>query len=139
VGSTLDAIGQATFALVTSYRKDGRPVPTPVRVVRDGDALAVWTVAGSGKVKRIRRSGTVQIGPCDLRGKPTGDQVPGYAIILGAAGTARIRALLRQKYGPLARITLWGSRLRRGVAGTVAIRITLDGRAPGPLNQSNMD
>lgn len=119
------ALGAAPYALVTTYRRDGRAVPTPVWVVRDGDALAIWTARDTGKVKRVRRDGSVLVGPCDLRGRLTGEQVPGRASIMDAEGTARVRALLRRKYGLAGRLTLWGSRLRRGTDGTVGIRITL--------------
>lgn len=122
---SLDIVGQASYALVTSYRKDGRAVPTPVWVVRDGDAVAIWSATGAGKVKRIRRDPTVLIGPCDVRGRPTGDQVPGRGEVLDDAGTERVRDLLRRKYGVIGRITLFFSRLRRGRAGTIGIRITL--------------
>jgi PPOX class probable F420-dependent enzyme len=124
--STVDIIGASSYALITSYRKDGRPVPTPVWVVRDGDAVAIWTVGDSGKVKRIRRNGTVLVGPCDVRGRPTGEQVAGHATILGTDESARVKQLLRQKYGLAGRITLWGSRIRRGEQGTLGIRITLN-------------
>jgi PPOX class probable F420-dependent enzyme len=123
--SPLETVGDAPYALVTTYRKDGRAVPTAVWVVRDGDSLAFWTVSDSGKVKRIRRDGTVLIGPCDLRGRPTGEQVPGHAEILSAEGTNRVRNLLKRKYGLTGRITLWGSRIRRGPDGTIGIRVTL--------------
>ena len=123
--STLDGLGEARYALVTTYRKDGRSVPTAVWIVRDGNALAIWTVSDSGKVKRIRRNSKVLVGPCDLRGRPTGDQVPGEAVILDAEGTQRVRSLLTKKYGIVGRVTLWGSRIRRGTTGTIGIRITL--------------
>ena len=123
--STVDTLGAAPYVLVTSYRKDGRAVPTPVWVVRDGDAIAIWTVHDSGKVKRIRRDGTVLVGPCDLRGRLTGEEVPGQAIILTPTESARIKDLLKQKYGLTGRITLWGSKIRRGEDGTLGIRITL--------------
>lgn len=123
--TAVSALGASPYLLVTSYRKDGRAVPTPVWVVRDGDHLAIWTVRDSGKVKRVRRDGTVLVGPCDVRGRLTGTEVPGRATILDAEGTARVRALLKRKYGLLGRLTLWGSRLRRGADGTVAIQITL--------------
>jgi uncharacterized protein len=126
VPSTLDLLGAERYALVITYRRDGRGVPTPLWVVRDGDALAVWTPVGSGKVKRIRRSAAVLVGPCTARGEPTGDQVPATASLLDDAGTERIRGLIRRKYGLMGRLTLWGSRLRRGRAGTVGIRLTLD-------------
>lgn len=118
-------LGAAPYLLVTTYRRDGRAVPTPVWVVRDGDHLAIWTVRDSGKVKRVRRDGTVLVGPCDVRGRLTGDEVPGQASLMDGSGTARVRALLKKKYGLLGRLTLWGSRLRRGADGTIAIRIAL--------------
>ncbi|MDT0406411.1 MULTISPECIES: PPOX class F420-dependent oxidoreductase [Streptomyces] len=120
-----DRLGAGKYLLVTSYRKNGTPVATPVWVVRDGDALGVWTVTDSWKVKRIRARGDVLVGPCDLRGNPTGEQVPGTAEICDAATTARYRELLARKYGLVGRLTLLGSRLRRGADGTVGIRITL--------------
>ncbi|MFG3200679.1 PPOX class F420-dependent oxidoreductase [Streptomyces sp. NPDC048192] len=121
----LDRLGSGKYLLVTSYRKDGTPVATPVWAVRDGDGLGVWTAADSFKVKRIRRRADVLVGPCDLRGNPTGDQVPATAEIADAATTARYRDLIARKYGILGRLTLLGSRLRRGLEGTVGIRVTL--------------
>ncbi|MFF9121391.1 PPOX class F420-dependent oxidoreductase [Streptomyces massasporeus] len=121
---TLDALGAGKYLLVTSYRKNGTPVATPVWVVRDSDALGVWTAADSWKVKRIRNRADVLVGPCDLRGNPTGDQVPATAEICDAATTARYRQLIGRKYGLTGRLTLLGSRLRRGVDGTVGIRVT---------------
>jgi PPOX class probable F420-dependent enzyme len=53
---TLDELGSAKYVSLTTYRKDGTAVPTPVWMVRDGDELAVWTNARTGKVKRIRRN-----------------------------------------------------------------------------------
>jgi uncharacterized protein len=126
VTTTVDSLGKAQYALVTTYRRDGRAVPTPLWVVRDGDAVAVWTPTKSGKVKRIRRRGAVLVGPCDFRGNLQGDEVPATAAIADADCTAHIRDLLAHKYGLMARLTLWGSRIRRGTAGTVGIRITLD-------------
>ncbi|MFE0462120.1 PPOX class F420-dependent oxidoreductase [Kitasatospora sp. NPDC058965] len=118
----LERLGAGKYLLVTSYKKDGTPVPTPVWVVRDGDSLGVWTVADSWKVKRIRRRPEVLVGPCDLRGNPTGGSVPAHAELVDAAG---YRTLLARKYGLVGRLTLLGSRLRRGTDGTVGIRITL--------------
>ncbi|MFB9465177.1 PPOX class F420-dependent oxidoreductase [Streptomyces cinereospinus] len=119
-----DRLGAGKYLLITSYRKDGTPVPTPVWVVADGDALGVWTAADSWKVKRIRRRPDVLVGPCDVRGRPTGAQVPATAEIADAATTARYRRLVARKYGITGRLTLLGSRLRRGLDGTVGIRVT---------------
>lgn len=122
---SLDRLAAGKYLLITSYRKNGTPVATPVWVVRDGDALGAWSAADAWKVKRIRARGDVLVGPCDVRGNPTGDQIPATAEICDAQTTARYRTLLARKYGVLGRLTLLGSRLRRGLDGTVGIRITL--------------
>ncbi|PZG94467.1 PPOX class F420-dependent oxidoreductase [Streptomyces sp. NTH33] len=121
----VERLGAGKYLLVTTYRRNGTPVATPVWVVRDGAALGVWTAADSGKVKRIRNRADVLVGPCDLRGNPTGEQVAATARICDPATTARYRDLIARKYGVLGRLTLLGSRLRRGVDGTVGIRVTV--------------
>ncbi|MET7514748.1 PPOX class F420-dependent oxidoreductase [Streptomyces sp. NPDC005480] len=122
----LARLGAGKYLLVTSFRKNGSPVATPVWVVRDGSALGAWTSADSWKVKRIRNRADVLVGPCDARGNPTGDQSPATAEICSPEVTARYRKLIGSKYGLLGKVTLFGSRLRRGLDGTVGIRITLD-------------
>jgi PPOX class probable F420-dependent enzyme len=122
---SLERLAAGKYLLLTSYRKNGAGVATPVWVVRDEDALGVWTAADSWKVKRIRNRADVLVGPCDLRGNPTGEQVAATAEICDPATTARYRGLIARKYGVLGRLTLLGSRLRRGVEGTVGIRVTL--------------
>ncbi|MBO4205353.1 PPOX class F420-dependent oxidoreductase [Micromonospora echinofusca] len=121
----VDRLAAEKYILLTTFRRDGRSVPTPVWVVADGGALAAWSAADAGKVKRIRRSGEVTVAPCDVRGRPHGDAVPGHATILDRAGSDRVRQLLKQKYRLMGRLSLLGSRLRRGTGGTVGIRITL--------------
>jgi uncharacterized protein len=123
--SAVDQLGAGKYVLLTTFRKDGRAVATPLWVARDGTELVAWTVTTSGKVKRIRRSGDVTVAPCDLRGRPLGNAVAGRATIADAAGTNRIRRLLKRKYGPLGWLTITASRLRRGERGTVGIRIRL--------------
>jgi hypothetical protein len=122
--TTLDRLGAEKYVLLTTFRKDGRAVATPLWVVPDGTGLAVWTPTGSGKVKRIRNSGLVTVAPCDLRGNPSGEPVDAHARVGSATDTRRVRAALGRKYGLLARLTVWGSRLRRGSAGTVAILLS---------------
>ncbi|MGW1894425.1 PPOX class F420-dependent oxidoreductase [Streptomyces sp. NPDC002004] len=120
----LQRLGSGKYLLITSYRKDGSGVATPVWVVPDGAALGVWTAADSWKVKRIRNRSDVLVGPCDLRGRPTGEQFPAVAEVCDPATTARYRKLVARKYGLIGRLTLLGSRLRRGEKGTVGIRIS---------------
>lgn len=121
----LERLGAGKYLLVTSYRKNGTPVTTPVWMVRDGDTLGVRTPADSWKVKRIRARGDILVGPCDLRGNPTGDQIPATAEIADKATGARYRSLIARKYGILGRLMILDSRLRRGADGTLGIRVRL--------------
>jgi hypothetical protein len=122
--SSLDRLAAEKYILLTTFRRDGRAVATPLWVVPDDAGLAVWTPTGSGKVKRIRNNGLVTVAPCDVRGNPSGDPVDALARIGSAADTQRVRAALGRKYGLLARLTVGGSKLRRGSAGTVAILLS---------------
>ncbi|MFR9794936.1 PPOX class F420-dependent oxidoreductase [Streptomyces sp. MS06] len=122
--TSLARLGAGKYLLLTTHRKNGTAVPTPVWVVRDGDTLGVWTAADSGKVKRIRAGGEVLVGPCDMRGRPTGEQVAATAELCDRTDTARYRGLIARKYGLVGRLTLLGSRLRRGTDGSVGIRVS---------------
>lgn len=119
----LMSLGDEKYLLLTTFRKDGTPVPTPLWAVRDEDVILVWTPVDSGKVKRIRRSGDVEIAPCDFRGNPTGDPVKARARLLDESGSDRARQLIGHKYGVLGKVTVFGSKLRRGKNGTVGIEI----------------
>jgi hypothetical protein len=120
----LDQLMAGKYLLLTTFRKDGRAVATPVWFAQDGAELAVWTVTDSGKVKRIRRDGAVTITACDMRGKRRGETIDAQARLLDAAETERVRSLISKRYGVLGWLTVQGSRLRRGAKGTVGITIT---------------
>jgi len=124
--SDVERLGRGSYLLVTTFRKDGTPVPTPVWVGHDGDELIVWTQTTAGKVKRVRNNPAVELTACDLRGKPRGETVKGTARILDAEGTERGRRLLRKKYGVAGRAVIGSSKVFRGRDGTVCLAITLD-------------
>ncbi|ACU39525.1 PPOX class F420-dependent oxidoreductase [Actinosynnema pretiosum subsp. pretiosum] len=118
-------LAEGKYLLLTTFRKNGDGVPTPVWFAGEGRTAFVWTVAESGKVKRIRRSGDVLVGPCDVRGNPLGESVPARAELVDVAETDRVRERIIRKYGVIGRLTILGSKLRRGKKGTVGIKITL--------------
>ena len=122
--ATLEQLGSEKYVLLTTFRRDGRAVPTPLWVVPDGTGLGFWTPAGSGKLKRIRNNGRVTVQPCDFRGNPSGEPIEAHARIGDAADKARVMAGLKRKYGLVGRLSLIGSRLRRGADGTMAIIVT---------------
>jgi hypothetical protein len=96
--------GEKYISLET-YRRDGTGVRTPVwfahaPATAGAVTLYVYTVADSGKAKRIRRTGTVRIAPCNARGKITGAWVAARASIVGEAEFALGMRLLNRKYWP---------------------------------------
>ncbi|QEV72859.1 PPOX class F420-dependent oxidoreductase [Streptomyces chartreusis] len=116
----LEQLGAGKYRLITSYRKNGTPVSTPVWVERDGDPLGIRTPTDSWKVKRIRGRGDILVGPCDLRGNPTGDPVPATAEVTGA----RYRSLIAPKYG-IVDLLMILDRWLRGANRTLGIRVRL--------------
>ncbi|GAA4642700.1 PPOX class F420-dependent oxidoreductase [Gordonia humi] len=120
--TTVGEIAEAKYVMLTTYRKTGEAVASPLWAVRDGADLVMWTVADSWKVKRLRRDNRVLVQKCDARGSKTlGDQAAGIGIVNDDG--ARAADLIVKKYGVLGRLTVLGSRLRRGAAGTVEIRV----------------
>lgn len=120
----LQRLAAAKYLLVTTHRRNGTPVATPVWAARDGDALVFTTVTRTGKVKRLRHRPDVLVGPSDIRGTPLGPQVPATAV-LDPGRTARYRGLLRRKYGLLCAVALAGNVLRYGRGGTIGVRVTI--------------
>lgn len=122
------ALAQEPFIDVTTFRRNGTPVATPVWCVGDNGSLLVFSEATSGKVKRIRRDPHVRVAPCSARGKPRGPAVEADAEI--SHDTARVEALLARKYRvvwPAYRLLMAAVRLvrRQAPPASVTIRITL--------------
>jgi PPOX class probable F420-dependent enzyme len=98
----LESLGRAKNLRLTTFRRDGSPVATPVWVVRDGDHLLVITSGKAGKAKRLRHTSRVLIAPSDARGrvKPGVEDVAGTAeLITDEAEVARLETLLKGRYG----------------------------------------
>ena len=94
-----EGLRHGRYVSLTTFRKDGTGVATPVWYAVDGDELYVWTRADSWKVKRLRRDSRVVVTACDVRGRVAEGATR-------AEGTARllddlkgVRKLLSRKYG----------------------------------------
>lgn len=97
---SLLALGDQRFVLLTTYRKTGAAVATPVWVVRDGETLLVSTPRDSGKVKRLRNDATVELVACGRFGKPRRSARPVRAVgrlVDDPAAVTGATALLRAK------------------------------------------
>ncbi|MCF3964718.1 PPOX class F420-dependent oxidoreductase [Streptomyces fuscigenes] len=113
---TLDALARAPYVSLTTYRRDGVGVDTPVWHVVDDRTLYVWTDAGSWKVKRVRNVPRAVVTVCTVTGrmKPGAVRAEGAArLVPDAEGTAHIRGLLLGKYGLRFRVTELSAKLSR--------------------------
>ena len=124
MATTLDTLAAAKYISLTTFRKDGSPVATPVWLARQGDALVVVTDPDSGKVKRLRNDPSVLISPCDMRGrvKDGSISVPGTVAFQDEAQTLQTLDLIGRKYGLMGRIIGWMNerRARKAAGGTVS-------------------
>lgn len=100
-------------ALLTTFRRNGEGVGTPIHLVVDGDRAVFRTWHTTGKVKRIRRQPDVTIAPSTFRGEPTGRAVPARVRELRGRDAAAAARLLSGKYPLLHRLIPLGHRLMR--------------------------
>jgi PPOX class probable F420-dependent enzyme len=100
-------LAKSKYLSLTTFRRDGTPVATPVWVAQQGNALVVVTQRSSGKAKRLRNDSRVLLAPCDMRGRVTGDVVEGTALVQNDAETAASIDLIRRRHGLIARLSFW--------------------------------
>jgi PPOX class probable F420-dependent enzyme len=124
--ASFTALGEASFVSLTTFRRSGVPVSTPVWVAADDEDLVVLTPTASGKVKRLRNDARVELRPCSRRGAVAWDAptVAGRATVEPGA-VEHVRSLVRAKYGLEYRIFMLVERLvSRGEQERVGLRIT---------------
>ncbi|MFD3976233.1 PPOX class F420-dependent oxidoreductase [Streptomyces cyaneofuscatus] len=97
---TLQDFARSEYVSLTTYRKDGTPVATPVWAAAEGEVLYVWTRSDSWKVKRLRNNTDVLVTVCDVRGRIAegAPSAEGTARLLDADETGAVRKLLARKY-----------------------------------------
>jgi hypothetical protein len=99
------AIHGQKYISLTTFRKTGVGVPTPVWFGEEDGKLYVMTRHDLGKAKRIRNNPQVRVAPCTMSGKVTGPEFAATARILPPGEHARARATINRKYW-LARLPL---------------------------------
>jgi PPOX class probable F420-dependent enzyme len=99
------AIQGQKYISLTTFRKTGVGVRTPVWFGEADGKLYVMTRSDMGKAKRIRNNPQVEVAPCTIRGKVTGPEVAGKARILPPEEHTRARQAINRKYW-MARIPL---------------------------------
>jgi hypothetical protein len=95
------------YVSLTTFRKNGNGVKTPVWFGEQNGKLYVMSRPDSGKCKRIRNNPAIRVAPCTIRGRVTGPEFAGTARILPQQDWSWARETVRQKYW-LARVPfLW--------------------------------
>jgi uncharacterized protein len=106
--------GNTRYIALTTYRRDGRPVTTPVWAAPLNGNVYVVTARSTGKVRRLRATDRVRFAPSNMNGRR----------ILGAwhEGSGRVvedeqrrgeaLAALRRKYGWQMSLAMLINRLR---------------------------
>ena len=89
--------GQKYISL-TTFKRDGTAVRTPVWFAEDHDSLYVITRNDSGKYKRIRNNPQVKLAACNVRGKVSGPEFSAQAQILPAEEGKAAHKLIKRKY-----------------------------------------
>lgn len=121
------ALGDERFVSLSTFRRSGEEVATPVWIAREGTALVVTTGADAGKVKRLRRDPRVRLRPCDRRGRVADDApvADGAAVVVDDPADHRAPLeLLARKYGFEYRIVMLIERIaRRGSTRRVILQI----------------
>lgn len=129
------ALADERFVSLTTFRRSGDPVATPVWIAREGDALVVTTGAVSGKVKRLRREPRATARPCDRRGRGAPDAVEHELraeIVTDPTRQEPAVAILARKYGVEWRVLMLVERLVGLVRGGTRDRVILRLVAPTP-------
>lgn len=122
------------YLSVTSFKRDGTGVATPVWAVSDGSRLFAFTDLHSGKVRRIRHNPSVVVAPCWVNGKLRGRPVAAHAEVLtDESDFERVQKLLLDRFEISYRVVMLfrrlGRRLRRKSddGDAAVLEISVDG------------
>lgn len=95
--SSLEVLKDTKTVLLTSYKRDGTPIGTPVSLAFDGERAFFRSYSKAWKTKRLRNNPRAEVAPSTLRGKPTGPPIGARVELLnGEQAVVAARALARR-------------------------------------------
>jgi|SRR5215469_669605 len=86
------------YLSLTTFKRDGTGVATPVWFVAEAGKVLVITGADSHKVRRIHQNPAVTVAECTASGRLRSSPVPARAQILPCHQAPRVRQLMARKY-----------------------------------------
>jgi uncharacterized protein len=123
-------LGYAKYISLTTYRKSGEAVATPVWTVPIEDKIYISTGAQTGKAKRLRNNDQVTVALCDMRGKNVGPAHKATARLLPYSERPEFRDLMLHKYGfqqrMLEMLDEMRVRFKRPMGERVLIEVTVE-------------
>ncbi len=121
-GGDLEAMFPGRYLSITSFKRDGTGVATPVWFVSDGRRLFAFTDLHSPKIWRIRRNPEVLVASCRVNGKLRRTPVAARAEVLTeGADLERVQRLLLARYTVSYRVVMLFYRLGRRVRGKTSV------------------
>lgn len=109
MNSDLKVVRDAKTILLTTYKRDGTPVQTPVSIAFDGERAYFRSYDKAWKTKRLRNNPHVEVAASTLRGRRIGPPIHARATLLeddqariAAKALARRHRLLQAVLVPLA-------------------------------------
>ena len=96
--TTLKRFTKQKTVLLTTFKRDGTGVGTPVNLAVEGDHAYFRTYDAAWKAKRLKNNPEVTVAPSTVRGRPTGEAVSGRARLLEGAEAEHAARLLARKH-----------------------------------------
>ena len=130
--AAMSSISDEKYVSFTTFRRNGKGVPTPVWIADlDDGTVGFTTPSGSGKVKRIKSDTQVELQPCDMRGQVTDDATRhlGSAQVVEGEEFERVKAAITAKYGWAAKLIRLMNTITRRPGSDCAVVVTIDGTA----------
>jgi hypothetical protein len=120
------AAENARYLALTTFRRDGRPVTTPVWAAALDGKLYLVTARSAGKTRRVQATGRVRFAPCNMNGtRILGEWREGTARVVEAeARRDEALAALLRKYGWQMRVAMLSYRLRGIHQDRVVLELT---------------
>lgn len=123
--SLSELLKKQRFCLLTTFRKDGSRVSSPMWFALEGETVYLTTRGRSWKVKRIAANSNVEItwsnGNGSYRGKPLSAQA---AILREGEEFEKARRLLNKKYGLQKKLIDFGLRFAKDKTEAI-LRVTV--------------
>ncbi len=112
--SSLEPLRRTKTILLTTYKRDGTAIGTPVSIAFDGERAFFRSYDKAWKTKRLRHNPRIEAAPCTVLGKPTGEAISGEARLLGGDDAAAAATALAHRHRVLQAILVpFGHRLMR--------------------------